>query len=143
MRAPIREIPATAAALVVACGVEIAVRLLPLPRASHLFGAPLRESAAPGAPQVHGAQLGPRGRSQARAVRRVMRRWPFGDTCLRHALVAGHRLRRFGPELVVGVSKVDGAVKAHAWLEFDTGIYDPLQSAQAFLPLGTMREEDE
>lgn len=143
MKVPAREVPAMAAALAVTCAVEIGLRTLSLPRTARLFGAPLRTTEPPTAPQVRGAHLGPRGRRQARAVQRVMRHWPFGDTCLRHALVAGHRLRRFDPELVVGVAKIDGEIRAHAWLEFDTGLYDPLHAAQAYLPLGSPRPVEE
>lgn len=139
MKLPARDVPAVIAALTLTCGVEIALRTLALPRTARLFGAPLRSTDSPTAPQRRGARLGPRGRRQARAVQRVMRHWPFGDTCLRHALVAGHRLRRFDPELVVGVAKIDGEIRAHAWLEFDTGRYDPLGAAPAYRPLGSPR----
>lgn len=139
MKVPLREVPATTAALAITCAVEVGLRTLPLPRMARLVGAPLRNTEPPTAPQVRGARLGTRGRRQARAVQRVMRHWPFGDTCLRHALVAGHRLRRFDPELVVGVAKVDGEIRAHAWLEFDTGRYDPLHAAQDYLPLTSPR----
>ncbi|WP_147918524.1 lasso peptide biosynthesis B2 protein [Ruania zhangjianzhongii] len=142
-RVPVREVPAVIAALALACAVEVGLRTLSLPRTARLVGAPLRSTSSPTAPQVRGARLGRRGRRQARAVQRVMRHWPFGDTCLRHALVAGHRLRRFDPELVVGVAKVDGEIRAHAWLEFDTGLYDPLRAAQAYLPLGSPRPVEE
>ena len=48
---------------------------------------------------------------------RLMRRWPFGDTCLRRSLVLGQRLAVLHPQLHLGVTKEDGALKAHAWLE--------------------------
>lgn len=135
MRVPLREVPAVAAALVVACAVEVGVRTLPLPRLARLAGAPLRHGGPAGTPPTRPVQLGPRARLRLGAVRRVMRHWPYGDTCLRHALVAGHRIRRFGPELVVGVTKVEGEVRAHAWLEVGAGVYDPLGAAPAYLPL--------
>ncbi|UFU02400.1 lasso peptide biosynthesis B2 protein [Ruania suaedae] len=131
---PVRELTAATAAALCACAVEVCLRTLPLPRTARIFGVSLRTTGGSTvAPRQ--AVLGRRGRLQARAVQRVMRHWPFDDTCLRHALVAGHRLRRFGPELVIGVTKVDGAVRAHAWLEFDSGIYDPLGAAPAYHPL--------
>ena len=132
---PLREVPAVVAAGVVACAVEIGLRTLPLPRVARAAGAPLRRSSAVRPTEAGQPVLGPHGRLQARAVQRVLRHWPFGDTCLRHALVAGHRLRRFRPELVVGVAKVDGTIKAHAWLEIAGGIYDPIGAAHAYLPL--------
>ena len=143
MKVPLREVPAITVALALTCAVEVGLRTLSLPRMARLVGAPLRSTESPTAPQVRGARLGTRGRRQARAVQRVMRHWPFGDTCLRHALVAGHRLRRFDPELVVGVAKIDGEIRAHAWLEFDTGLYDPLHAAQDYLPLGSPRAAEE
>src|SRR5699024_8870930 len=105
VKRPVREIPATAAALPTTCAVEVGLRVLPLPRTARLFGAPLRQGPAPPAAEPRPARLGVRGRRRARAVQRVMRHWPFGDTCLRHALVAGQRLRRSSPELVVGVAR--------------------------------------
>src|SRR5690606_34775111 len=131
---PLREVPAVAAALVVACAVEVGVRTLPLPRLARLAGAPLRHGGPAGPPPTRPVQLGPRARLRLGAVRRVMRHWPYGDTCLRHALVAGHRIRRFGPELVVGVTKVEGEVRAHAWLEVGAGVYDPLGAAPPTCP---------
>ena len=50
------------------------------------------------------------------AARRILRHWPFGDTCLRQALVSGHLLRRLRPTLQIGVSKVEDQVRAHAWI---------------------------
>lgn len=48
---------------------------------------------------------------------RLMRRWPFGDTCLRRSLVLGQRLAVLHPQLHLGVTKENGALNAHAWLE--------------------------
>lgn len=132
-----REIPALLAALAAACAVEVGLRVLPLPRVARAVGAPLRLDGGSDAAQDARPRLGARGDDQVRAVGRVMRRWPFGDTCLRHALVAGQRLRRFRPELVVGVTKVNGVVRAHAWLELESGVLDPLGAAPAYLPLGS------
>lgn len=143
MTVSVREVPALLAALAVTSAVEVGLRVLSLPRLAAIVGAPLRTDAAVSTGDRRSLRLGQRGRRQARAVRRVMRHWPFGDTCLRHALVAGHRLRRFGPELVVGVARIDGEVKAHAWLELDSGIYDPLGAAQAYLPLGAQPRREE
>lgn len=131
-----RELSSLLAALAVAGVVEVRLRTQPLPKVASAVGAPMRTRADSGTEPCL-ARLGPHGRRQARAVRRVMRHWPFGDTCLRHALVTGHRLRRFAPELVVGVTRTGDAVKAHAWLEFTSGIYDPLGVAQAYLPLSS------
>ena len=45
----------------------------------------------------------------------VLRRWPFGDTCLRRGLVTGFFLRRRSPVLRLGLMR-DG-VTSHAWVE--------------------------
>lgn len=71
------------------------------------------------------------------ATRRILRHWPFGDTCLRQALIGGQRLRRLGPRLHVGVAMVDGELRAHAWLEVRGSIIDPLRAASDYLDLAT------
>jgi hypothetical protein len=53
------------------------------------------------------------------AIGVVYKYWPFGDTCLRRALAAGHTLRVHRPVLRIGVTRTGGAVRAHAWIEFD------------------------
>lgn len=53
----------------------------------------------------------------------VYARLPLPDTCLRRALTAGFRLRRFKPRLVLGVKK-SGSLAAHAWLEFNGVVLD-------------------
>jgi hypothetical protein len=65
-----------------------------------------------------------------------MSRWPFGDTCLRHALVTGNRLAALGPELVIGVrpAATPGGVDAHAWLRIGGVDLDPL--AAGYLTFG-------
>lgn len=143
MRITLREVPDLVAALAVAGAVEVALRVLPLPRVARAVGAPLRLDGTAGTAPWVPARLEARGHARARAVGRVMRRWPFGDTCLRHALVAGRRLRRYRPRLVVGVTKVDGEVRAHAWLELESGVLDPLGAAPAYLPLEPSRPVEE
>jgi hypothetical protein len=55
-----------------------------------------------------------------RMVRRVMRNWPVEGVCLRHTLVAGHRVSALDPTLHIGVAMSDpGVLEAHAWLEID------------------------
>jgi hypothetical protein len=105
--------------------VEIGLRVLRLPCLARLAGAPLAlGDVALSQPPV-GDVLSPRLRRELAMVRRVMTRWPWGDTCLRIALVAGHRLRRLSPSLRVGVAIVDGEVRAHAWLEVHGISLDP------------------
>ncbi|GAB3811853.1 hypothetical protein GCM10028820_03790 [Tessaracoccus terricola] len=139
LRRLVRELPATLAALGVAVAVEIGLRVVPLPRLTRLVGIRLagHDSPAPeAAPRDRAeASLAPRERRKVRATRRVLRHWPFGDTCLRQALVSGQRLRRLGPVLHVGVAKIDGEVRAHAWLVIAGGILDPLAAAASYLDL--------
>ncbi|MCU1459179.1 MAG: hypothetical protein JWL73_3271 [Actinomycetia bacterium] len=68
---------------------------------------------------------------RARIARIVLRRWPFGDTCLRRALVIGNRLATLRPELVIGVRPTtnERGVDAHAWLRIQGVDLDPLASS--------------
>lgn len=122
---PVREIPAVLAALVAATGVEIGLRTMRLPRLAKLCGAPLVEEDGVAPRQVESLGLPPRLVVRLRAVRRVMRHWPFGASCLRVALVTGQRIRAVHPVLRVGVAKDDKGVRAHAWLEVDGVSLDP------------------
>jgi hypothetical protein len=127
---PLREVPATLAALAVAVAMEIGLRVLRLPRLSRLMGAPLADDSVMTEPNQMAGPMSEGTRRRLDAVDRVMRHWPFGDTCLRHSLVTGHRLRALHPLLRVGVAKIDGVVKAHAWLEIDGRPLDPLGASQ-------------
>lgn len=118
------------AAAVVACFVEVAIRTRPLPVVARRLGVPLSSDPLPSASTP--ANPSRRTVRQVRMVRRVMRHWPWGDTCLRHALVLGHRLRRLDPVLRVGVGKFAGEIKAHAWLEVDGRLLDPIGGAQSY-----------
>lgn len=138
---PLTEIPVTLAALALAAGVELGLRTLSLPRLAGLVGAPLALDAAeaglaPTSPQGDAQWTLPSAaRRRIAATRRVLRHWPFGDSCLRQALVSGSLLRRFHPRLQVGVAKVDGEVRAHAWLVIAGSIIDPRRAATSYLPL--------
>lgn len=70
------------------------------------------------------------------ASRLVVSRWPAGDTCLRRCLLIGHRLRRLGPVLRIGVKRgPNGELAVHAWLEIDGCTLDP--TAVEFAALGS------
>jgi len=97
--------------------VEVAVRVLPLPRLASLIGSPLgiadppRELAAP--PELRGSE-----RRRLLLLDALGRRWPFGSgPCLRQALVAGRILRRHRPVLRIGAALSHSDVVGHAWLE--------------------------
>lgn len=133
--------------IVVAAGtavaIELGLRTLTLPRLSRLAGASLRTGGPTQtmASERIGIQTGAltvSERRRLRAARRVTRHWPFGDTCLRQALVSGAMIRRRHPDLVVGVAKLDGEIRAHAWLEFDGRVLDPLAAAAAYTPLSSV-----
>lgn len=117
---------------------EVGIRTLGLPRLARLLGTPLR-SGAVGDPHpavvVPPRPLPQADRRRVRATRRVMRHWPFGDTCLRQALVSGALLRHRSPRLVVGVAKLDGEIRAHAWLDIDGAVLDPMGAASSYTPL--------
>lgn len=129
----------------VAGAVEIALRCrMRLDHLARLVGAPLEMAASPAgysadaglaAEALSGTLSGAPSRGpdyvvvedRRRCVALVLRRWPFGDSCLRRALVLGALLRRFDPRLRVGVARnvEDGAqgVTAHAWLETTLGSF--------------------
>jgi Transglutaminase-like superfamily len=121
----LREIPAICAATCVALGVEIGLRTMKLPTLARLAGTPLRADDGVPAREVDRLALPPRLVVRLRAVRRVMRHWPFGQTCLRLALVSGQRIHAVRPVLRIGVAKDARGVRAHAWLEVDGVSLDP------------------
>ena len=95
-RVRLAEVPDLCAALVVAVVVEVGLRTTTLPRLARALGTPL---AVDGFDAYADADrwLSSLPRWAVRrmdAVRRVLRHWPFGDTCLRQALVCGWLLRR-------------------------------------------------
>jgi Transglutaminase-like superfamily len=136
-RVRVRDLPMLLSALGTVALVECGLRSLPLPRLARLLGTPLAlESSTIDSPPGSGQTVLP-GDAARRiaAARRVLRRWPLGDTCLRQALASGHLIRRYGPTLHVGVAKVDDRVRAHAWIVVDGTIIDPLRVASSYLRL--------
>lgn len=114
-----RETLALARVLAVLVVVDVGLRLVPADRLARVLGVPLRLSpddiAPPAAPEVVAAGSGP----ELAMLRRALRRWPArGATpCLREALAIGVLLRGSGPRLRLGVTRLDGEVFAHAWVE--------------------------
>jgi hypothetical protein len=115
-------------ALAAAALVEVALRALPLDRAAALLGVPLDRA---GGREDESVPAEVDGDPRARATRAVLRRWPFGDGCLREALVLGRMLRDEEPRLVIGVGNASGDIVAHAWLETPRGSigHDPSMQA--------------
>lgn len=139
IRRLVPELPETAVALVVAAVVEVGLKVTTLPKLAGWLGVPL-DTRGPGtaAETMSGprtATLPARAALQVRATRRVLRHWPFGDTCLRQALISGQRLRRMHPALHVGVAKIDDEIKAHAWLVIHGVVLDPLRGAASYQDL--------
>ena len=140
---PAREWPAIAAVAGLAGVVEVGLRLLPLTRLAGLLGVPVDTTSRTTSPSaVAHAEPPAWVRRRVRTTGRVMRHWPPGTTCLRHALVLGHRLRRLGPVLRIGVARIDGEVQAHAWLEIDGRILDPNGAAGAYQALEALPNTD-
>lgn len=124
-------VPALGTAVV----VEVALRLVPLPRLAAAVGAPVCLTPGPADPADPSALLGPVDAARLRAAKILMRRWPFGarGPCLRHALVAGRLLRHRRPRLVLGALRDERGATAHAWLLVDGVALDA--DAERWTPL--------
>lgn len=142
-RIPVSEWPELFACLGIAAVVEIGLRTTTLPRLARLMGTPLSVAESDGGAteptKADEAQerfvLPESAQRQVRATLRILRHWPFRDTCLRQALISGQRMRRHGPRLHVGVAKVDGELRAHAWLVIRGGVVDPRFAASSYQTL--------
>lgn len=144
-RIPLREVPETLRTGFVALAVELGLRLTTLPKLASALGTPLALEEepwpSPAEPPAPATELPDWAKARVRIAQRVLRHWPFGDTCLRQALISGQRLRRLRPSLHVGVAKVDGQVRAHAWLVIGGTIVDPRFAAASYLTLSTPPRE--
>ncbi len=134
------DVPGLCAVVVVAVVVEVGLRTTTLPRLAWALGAPLAVDgfdtyAAP----TEAVPLPRWAAHRLEASRRVLRHWPFGDTCLRQALVCGWLLRRLDPVLQLGVARVDGDVRAHAWLVVGGSVIDPRRAVGSYQPLAAVR----
>lgn len=131
------DLPDLCAALIVAVVVELGLRATTLPRLARALGTPLAVDDVDAPTGAADAYLLPRWAvRRMNAARRVLRHWPFGDTCLRQALVCGRLVRRLGPALQLGVAKVEGEVRAHAWLVVNGTVVDPRRAVSSYRPLG-------
>jgi hypothetical protein len=129
--------PRVIVVVVVALVVEVGLRISTVPRLARLLGVRLERDGQSGQQLPAGSTNDPPVlwiREQYTTVARVMPHWPFGNTCLRRALVLGHRLRRLEPALVIGVRHDEaGQLAAHAWLVVAGVVLDPL--AEQYAPL--------
>ncbi|MBJ7328672.1 MAG: lasso peptide biosynthesis B2 protein [Solirubrobacteraceae bacterium] len=128
LRAGPLELLTAVRALALVTAVEIGLRTMSLPRLTRLLGVRLAsEPEASSASSAGLEALTVRERSNLRAAERVFRYWPFDDTCLRRALVAGRQLRHRGTSLHLGVADstsvedgeraAEGEIAAHAWID--------------------------
>lgn len=98
---------------------EVGLRLLTLATTARLLGVGCDfDSSLPPAPTTI---LDDEASLASAVTRRVLRRWPTGDTCLRRALTAGHLLRHRSPVLRLGGHARTGTLQAHAWIELADG----------------------
>ena len=138
-RVRLAEVLDLCAALGVAVVVEVGLRLTTLPRLARALGTPLAVDDLDAYAERADAVLLPRWAVlRMNAARRVLRHWPFGDTCLRQALVCGWLVRRLRPALQLGVAKVDGQVRAHAWLIVSGTVVDPRRAVSSYQPLAAV-----
>src|SRR5690625_1859433 len=100
-----RDYVAVARALRTQVRIEWGIRRRTLTEVARSLDVPLVTSTATAATEPFTARLSAQERRSLRAVRRVLRRWPWGATCLRRALATGHVLRHRRPSLRVGVAK--------------------------------------
>ena len=131
------DLARTAAAFATAVVVEVGLRSLDLPRLSRLLGVPLDTAPAREAHADDLVVVPHWARRRLAASRRALAYWPFGDSCLRVALVGGFLVRDLAPILRIGVARHHGEVKAHAWLEIGGRSLDP--GSVDFLPVERIR----
>lgn len=134
------EVPRLGVVLVLAAVVEVGLRTTTLPRLARLLGAPLTVDGFDALAGPADASLPRWAVLRMEATRRVLRHWPLGDSCLRQALVCGSLVRRLDPVLQVGVARVDGEVRAHAWLVVGGTVLDPGRAVSSYLPLEAVRK---
>lgn len=132
-KARLRDIVQAVVILAVAARIEWALHRSSLPRCAELARVQLVDGEQ--GPQLPVAPLPQWAHRRLRMVELQMRYWPFGNTCLRRALVAGHRLSALEPVLVIGVRPSADVrdVDAHAWLRVGGLDLDP--AARHYLPL--------
>ena len=134
MRRLRHPIPEVVVVLFLAAYVEIGLRRWTLPELARRLRVRLDLTSDP-APLPEQIVLPSGVKGSMEAVYGVLRRWPWGDTCLRRALLLGHRLSWLDPTLRIGVRRDgDGEIGAHAWLEIGGRCIDP--EASEFVAFG-------
>ena len=110
---------------------ELSLRLRGLPKTCRAFGIKLELDGR--APTSDCASLPARFLPVARRAHQIVRRWPFGDTCLRRCVLLGWQINSLDPVLRIGIRMADGGLVAHSWLEVDGRPLDP--EAARYAPL--------
>lgn len=121
-------------------GIELGLRTVRLTVLARLCG--LEFDPTSPAPVESGGRLatGRLARARLAAAMAVLASGPYDDTCLRRALAIGSILRRRRPRLLVGVTRREGQILAHAWVVVDGVNLDPMVS-RAFVPFGAASSE--
>ncbi|QDB80837.1 lasso peptide biosynthesis B2 protein [Georgenia wutianyii] len=126
LRRPPRAWFRAAQAAALAGVVEVGLRTVRLPRLTRLLGVRLVLDGAVGRVGDPGlVRLSSSEAERLDVTWRLLRHRPFNGTCLRRALLGAHALRHRDHAVRIGVQKVAGEVKAHAWLEVDGIVMDP------------------
>ncbi len=115
------RLPALFYCTVIAAKVELLLKFRPLDVAAKKLGVVISwqsNSSGSVSPQPSNSYFV---RNHLANVDSIMRRWPFGDTCLRRSLILGKLLAGFNPKLLIGVGTQDSKILAHAWIESDVG----------------------
>ncbi len=115
------RLPSLLYCTLIAARVELLLKFRPLDIAAKRLGVVISwqsNSSGSVSPQASGNDFA---RNHLANVDSIMRRWPFGDTCLRRSLILGKLLADFNPKLLIGVGTQDSTILAHAWIESDLG----------------------
>ena len=129
-----RDAVEVASACAVLARIEWSLRHEPLLRTAARSHVTLSPDAAPGRPGRPSLPVWAKRRGELGLA--VLRRGPVPDTCLRRALLLGHRWAVLSPTLVIGVRETEGHIAAHAWLRIDGIDLDPTAPDFAVLPVG-------
>ena len=129
-----RDLVEVAASCGVLARIEWSLRHEPLPRTAARSRLTLSPDGEPGAPGRPSLPVWAKRRGELALA--VLRRGPVPDTCLRRALLLGHRWAALSPTLVIGVRETEGRIAAHAWLRIDGIDLDPTAPEFAVLPVG-------
>ena len=129
-----RDVVEVAAACGVLARIEWSLRHEPLPRTVARSRITIAPDDVPGTPGRPSLPVWAKRRGELALA--VLRRGPVPDTCLRRALLLGHRWAVLSPTLAIGVRETEGGIAAHAWLRIDGVDLDPTAPDFAVLPVG-------